>query len=92
MKGYFRVLLTGVDRNLPPSSRTRTGEQRLTIIEKTLHKAGIEFVEDFDGDSVIVRYGNYVNDELWDTVFKLIEPTKEPEPIEEVSESLEVYA
>lgn len=57
MKGYFRINLTGEDRNLPRSSSRRTGEQRLALIEKTLRKDGVEFVEDFDGDSVIVRYG-----------------------------------
>ena len=90
MRGYFRVLLTGEDLNLPKSSARRTGEQRLSLIEKTLRKDGVEFVEDFDGDSVIVRYGDYVEDALWDTVLELAE-AKEPEPVEAL-ENEEVYA
>ncbi len=66
MKGYFRINMTGEDRNLPKSSSRRTGEQRLTLIEKTLRKDGVEFVEDFDGNSVIVRYGDFVDDVVWD--------------------------
>jgi hypothetical protein len=66
MKGYFKVNLTAEDSALPRSSSKRTGEQRLALIEKTLRKDGVEFVEDFDGDCVIVRYGEYVNDAIWD--------------------------
>ena len=66
MTGYFRVNLTGVDHNLPKSSSRRTGEQRLALIEKTLRKDGVEFVEDLDGDIVIVRYGDFVDDTVWD--------------------------
>lgn len=65
MKGYFKVNLTE-DCNLPKSSSRCTGEQRLALIEKTLRKDGIEFVEDFEGNSVIVRYGEFVNDAAWD--------------------------
>ena len=58
--------LTGEDRNLPKSSSKRTGEQRLALIEKTLRKDAVEFVEDFDGDSVVVRYGDFVDDAVWE--------------------------
>jgi hypothetical protein len=66
MKGYFKVDLSGEDSALPKSSSRRTGEQRLALIEKTLRKDGVEFVEDFEGDSVIVRYGDFTNDAVWD--------------------------
>ena len=62
----FSVNLNGEGRNLPKSSCKRTGEQRLSLIEKTLRKDGVEFVEDFDGDCVIVRYGDFVDDAVWD--------------------------
>src|SRR5207247_11320234 len=65
MKGYFKVNLTGEDRILSKGSSRRTGEQRLALIERTLRKDGVEFVEDFDGDSVIVRYGDFVDDAMW---------------------------
>jgi len=59
MRGYFRV-------NLTATTRKRTGEQMLLLIEKALRKDGIEFVEDCDGDTVIVRYGEFTNDIVWD--------------------------
>jgi len=59
MRGYFKV-------NLSATSGKRTGENQLILIEKTLRKSGIEFVEDCDGDTVIVRYGEFANDVTWD--------------------------
>ena len=79
MRGYFKVLLTGEDSSLPRSSSKRTGEQRLALIEKTLRKDGVEFVEDFDGDSVIVRYGEFVDDAAWEAFRK---PASVEEPAE----------
>lgn len=67
MKGYFKIILHGEDSALASNSARRTGEQRLGLIEKTLRKSGTEFVEDFDADgNCIVRYGDYVNDAVWD--------------------------
>ena len=83
MKGYFKINLAGEDRNLPRSSSRRTGEQRLALVEKTLQKDGIEFVEDFDGDSVIVRYGDFVSDAAWDAECARRKAT-EPAETEEV--------
>ncbi len=83
MKGYFKVNLTGEDCNLPKSSSRRTGEQRLTLIEKTLRKDGVEFVEDFEGDSVIVRYGEFIEDTAWDAYrARLASPASVEEPAE----------
>lgn len=87
MKGYFKIDLTGEDSNLPKSSSKRTGEQRLALVEKTLRKDGIEFVEDFDGDSVIVRYGDFVDDAVWEA--DCIRRRRATEP---VTETEEVYA
>lgn len=84
MKGYFKVSLTGEDCNLPKSSSRRTGEQRLGLIEKTLRKDGIEFVEDFDGDSVIVRYGDFVDDALWELESARLRQTTKVEETAEV--------
>ena len=66
MKGYFKINLIGEDSFLPKSSSRRTGEQRLALVEKTLRKDRIAFVEDFDGDNVIVRYGDFVDDASWE--------------------------
>jgi hypothetical protein len=87
MKGFFKIILTGEDSNLPRNSSKRTGEQRLALVEKTLRKDGIEFVEDFDGDSVIVRYGDFVDDALWDA-----ECARQRKATEPATESEEVYA
>jgi len=84
MKGYFKVNLTAEDRNLPKSSSRRTGEQRLTLIEKALRKDGIEFVEDFEGDSVIVRYGDFTDDAAWDAYCASLKPAANVEEPAEV--------
>ena len=87
MRGYFKVNLTGEDTGLPRSSSRRTGEQRLAVIEKTLRKDGVEFVEDFDGDCVIVRYGDFVDDSVWDAY-----RARTAEPVTSVEEPAEVCA
>ena len=81
MKGYYKVNLTGDDHNLPKSSSKRTGEQRLALIEKTLRKDAVEFVEDFDGDSVVVRYGDFVDDAVWE-----VESARLKQTVEETAE------
>ena len=82
MKGYFKINLTGEDCNLPKSSSRRTGEQRLALVEKTLRKDGIEFVEDFDGDCVVVRYGDFVDDPTWEADrSRASEPATETEEV-----------
>ena len=81
MKGYFKVNLTAEASDVSRSSTKRTGEQRLALIEKTLRKDGVEFVEDFSGDSVIVRYGDYLDDATWEThCQKSTVDAEEPEP------------
>jgi hypothetical protein len=66
MKGYFKVNLSAEASELSKSSSKRTGEQRLALVEKALRKDGVAFVEDFEADSVIVRYGDFINDAAWD--------------------------
>jgi len=78
MRGFFKVNLSGEDSYLPRSSSKRTGEQRLALIEKTLRKDGIAFVEDFEGDSVIVRYGDFLDDATWDASLKPAADVEEP--------------
>ncbi len=35
-------------------------------MEKALRKDGVDFVEDFEGDTVIVRYGDFMDDAAWE--------------------------
>ncbi len=79
-KGFFKVKLSGF-------AGKKTGEQKLLAVEKELRKQDIPFVEDFDNDdTVIVRYGLYVYDEIWDfaqekaamAAAALAEPIAEP--------------
>lgn len=85
MRGFFKINLTGEDSALPKSSSKRTGEQRLALIERALRKDGVEFVEDFDGDSVIVRYGDYVDDAAWDA-YRASLAAPAPENVEDPAE------
>jgi len=87
MKGYFKVNLIAEDSNLPRSSSRRTGEQRLALIEKTLRKDGVAFVEDFDGNCVIARYGEFVEDAVWDAY-----RTRTAESVTSVEEPAEACA
>ena len=66
MKGYAKINLIGEDE-YSKNSKRRTGEDRLSELEKSLTKSGVEYVEDFKNENtVIVRWGAYVNDELFE--------------------------